>query len=60
MKNPFAGGTLWILVRCTIDVFGMADRRPAGLEAGYVNQAERRVRTARPKALFWWAACSIP
>jgi hypothetical protein len=35
MKNPFEGGTLWILVRCTNNVFGMADHRPAGLEAGY-------------------------
>jgi hypothetical protein len=34
MKNPFEGGTLWIWVRRTNNVFGMADHRPAGLEAG--------------------------
>jgi hypothetical protein len=30
MKNPFEGGTLWILVRCTNNVFGMADPSASG------------------------------
>ena len=35
-----------------INVFGMADRRRARLEAGHAGQAGRPVRAAGPKALF--------
>jgi hypothetical protein len=59
-KILFEGGTLWILVRCTNNVFGMADHRPARLEAGQFGQAGRLVRPAGQRRCSDWLLALSP
>jgi hypothetical protein len=43
MKNPFARGTLWILVRCTIGVFEWQTIGGRGLWWGLARMTKRFV-----------------